>query len=75
MNTVRKVAIAASLALTALFAVLPASAARHPLRHASRLDRRANRAAYHGHFRRSAHLRREAGRIRRRTYMRRHRGM
>ncbi len=72
MNIVHKAAIAASLALATLFAVLPANAYPHPYRHANGLDRQANHAAMNGNLGRAARLRRQAGRIRRRTYARHH---
>ena len=73
MTIVSKTAVAVSLALTTLFAALPAATAYpHPYRHANRLDQRADRADFNGNFGRSARLRRRAGRIRHRTYDRRH---
>ena len=62
--------LAATLALSA-FAALPVSAQgyhHHPLlRHASRLDRRAARAARHGRYRKASRLDRHAARLDRRA--------
>ena len=70
MSNFCKAAAAFGLAVVVFgsFAALPASAQyyHHPVqrRHAARLNRRAARAAYNGHYRRATRLNRHAARLR-----------